>query len=266
MFNASILHGVDDHINQVLGLQARSLKYKHKESCQLFSKQPQLNLDGKALVDGIYKRIKDNWNKQPSRSSENWRDIAQDRPSSDSKKLEVTLERRIVGCQWPDSIKWVNQVPVASGLTDSPRDRKRAIDLVHLSVVSNNWYEFIELKVGKSGGTPLFAAMEILQYGVLYIFSRKNARQLGYDINAKPSLKAAGIHLQVLAPATYYNSYWLGWLKHKINDGVRCLLEEENLEIDMDIDFQAFPATFDPQFLPDDLAIMQALEVRKSIY
>ena len=266
MSNSSILDGVDDYINQKLGLQLNNLQYKHKKSCQLLSKQPPSHLDGKAFVDGIYERIGANWSGQPSRSFENWRDEPQDRPSSDGSKLEVTLERRIVGCQWPDSVRWFNQVPVASGLVNSVRDKKRAIDLVHLSKMNNGQYEFIELKVAqKSGGTPLLAAMEILQYGALYIFSRKNASKLGYDIDKKVLLKARDIKLVVLAPATYYKGYWLGWLKDKINEGIKHVLEKENVQIKMEFAFQEFPATFDPRSLPDDLAIMRALNARTPV-
>lgn len=263
---ASILAGVDKIIDTALGLKDIGKRpfYKHKESCQRLSAQ---QFDGgKTFVAHIYEQVEANWDKRPSRSSENWRDIRQGTPSSDGKKLEVTLERRIVGCPWPASVRWFNQVPVASGLANSVRDKKRAIDLVHVSEMNNGWYEFIELKVAQSGGTPLLAAMEILQYGVLYIFSRKNARNLGYDINEKPSLKAPGIRLLVLAPATYYDEYRLGWLKDKINDGVRYVLTEKNIQVELNFDFQAFPSTFDPRSLPDDLAIMRALNARSSVY
>ena len=92
------------------------------------------------------------------------------------------------------------------------------------------WYELIELKTDDGGGTPLFAAMEILQYGVLYIFSRENAQKLGYE--GVELLKAKGIHLRVLAPADYYAPYNLSWLEKSIDRGLTSFLSKFNFKMD----------------------------------
>jgi len=234
MPDSSILVGVENIINEALGLKNERLKYKHKERCQLFSKGTKPDLNGKELIQKILDRIKINWHKEKSHSdNQNWRweknpDIGQKNTSQ-----EVVLERWIVRTTGND---WVNQVPVASGLTRSAGGR-RAIDLVHRC--GNGWHDFIELKVDKGGGTPLFAAMEILQYGVLYIFSRENARALGYQETDKELLRATGIHLKVLAPATYFKEYDLSWLETRINSGLSDFLDHPNRGFKMDFKFES---------------------------
>jgi hypothetical protein len=82
-------------------------------------------------------------------------------------------------------------------------------------------WEFIELKVNSD--TPLYAAMEILQYGLLFLFSRHHQQELQYD-TSKELLQATQIHLKVLAPSRYYTSnragapYQLQWLEESLNE------------------------------------------------
>ena len=232
MSNSSILAGVDILIDEALGLKNSPFKYKHKKRCQLFSKGIAPDLDGKVLIDKIFDRIQSNWHKGKSRSNnQNWRWKPNPEINDKNKSREVFLERLIVKTQV--GADWVNQVPVASGLTSRGGGR-RAIDLVHRG--ENGWYELIELKVDHRGGTPLFAAMEILQYGVLYIFSREKAQELGYD--RIELLKAKGVHLRVLAPADYYAPdslsapYNLSWLKNSIDRGLASFLTKFNFKMD----------------------------------
>lgn len=226
MSNSSILTGVDNVIDEVLGLKNSHLKYKHKERCQLFSKGTAPDLDGTVLIGKILDRIQSNWHKGKSRSNnQNWRWKQNNEIADKNNSREVFLERLIINTQV--GTDWVNQVPVASGLTSEGGGR-RAIDLVHRG--EKDWYEFIELKVDHRGGSPLFAAMEILQYGVLYIFSRENAQKLGYE--GVELLKAKGIHLRVLAPADYYAPYNLSWLEKSIDRGLTSFLSKFNFKMD----------------------------------
>jgi hypothetical protein len=67
-------------------------------------------------------------------------------------------------------------------------------------------YELIELKV--ESNTPLYAAMEILQNAVLYIFYRERKKELEGEVaEPKDILRATVIHLRVLAPCNYYEGY-----------------------------------------------------------
>ena len=226
MADSSILADVDNVINEALGLKDERFKYQHKKRCLLFSNGQTPDLDGEALVRKILDQIKSNWHKGKSRSdNQNWRWQPNIEIDEKNNSREVFLERLIVKTQVGKD--WVNQVPVASGLTSSPGGR-RAIDLVHRG--EDGWYELIELKADHRGGTPLFAAMEILQYGALYIFSRKNAQDLGYAKN--DILDAKGIHLRVLAPADYYEPYYLSWLGESINRGLTSFLANSNFKMD----------------------------------
>lgn len=245
MSNSSILADVSNVIDEALGIENSPFKHQHKKRCQLFSEGPAPKLDGAVLIGKILDRVQSNWHKGKSRSNnQNWRwkqnpDIADENTSR-----EVFLERLIIKTQV--GADWVNQVPVASGLTSGDGGR-RAIDLVHRG--ENDWYELIELKVDYRGGSPLFAAMEILQYGVLYIFSREKARELGYD--GIELLKAKGIHLRVLAPADYYAPYNLSWLEKSINSGLASFLSNFNFKMDFKFEILALTLTRSSPWVPD---------------
>jgi hypothetical protein len=236
MSNSSILADVSNVIDEALGIENSRFKHQHKKRCQLFSEGLAPKLDWAVLIRKISYKVQSNWHKGKSRSNnQNWRWKQNPSIADKNTSREVYLERMIVKTQEGDD--WVNQVPVASGVTSTAGGR-RAIDLVHRG--KDRWYEFIELKTDHRGGTPLFAAMEILQYGVLYIFSRKYAQDLGYT--EKGLLNANGINLRVLAPADYYKPYNdLSWLENGINRGLTSFLTKSNFK--MDFKFEAFSLT-----------------------
>ena len=244
MLYSSILADVDNVINEVLGLKNGSCTYKDKKGCQLFSEGPAPKLDWAVLIRNILHRVHSNWHKGKSRSNQNWRWKPNTKIDRKNKSREVFLERLIVQTQAGDD--WVNQVPVSSGLTSGAGGR-RAIDLVHRG--KDGWYELIELKTDDGGGTPLFAAMEILQYGVLYIFSREKVQELGYD--GIELLNAKGIHLRVLAPADYYAPYNLSWLEKSINKGLASFLTKFNFKMDFKFDTLSLtPTRSSPLWVP----------------
>ena len=80
--------------------------------------------------------------------------------------------------------------------------------------------------------------MEILQYGVLYIFSRINAKALGYDAKKIKLFGATGIHLKILAPAAYYEGYDLAWLEGSINGGLAKFLDQGVRGFALEMDFK----------------------------
>ncbi|MFQ5932670.1 MAG: hypothetical protein ACE5MM_09690, partial [Nitrospiraceae bacterium] len=201
-------------------------------------------------------------------SKENWRfagrtDIARSNPSE-----EVTLERAIIRLSNRD---WANQVPTASGLVGPTSDKRRCLDLVHR--LDDRAWEFIELKIGSD--TPLYAAMEILTYGLLYLFSRHHRDEFQYD-DWKELLQASLIHLKVLAPSKYYSPngtgthYHLKWLEDLLNDGLRRFLDESpRLSLQMPFQFEAFPPDFEWTATTDatrDESVRAALRERRAIY
>ena len=240
----SILTGVNEIINKQLfiGNQFKEFRYKQKRSCNQLSKNPPNEFDGVALIEAIYATIENNLNKRPDRkvSSKNWKV----RSSDDNKSIktskhntsdEVTLERAIVE-KWPT--KWTYQMPVASGIFGSNSDKRRAIDLVHSN--KNGDFEFVELKM--TSDTPLYAAMEILGYGLVYLASRRDsAKNLKYNDKTLPVLKAEKISLCLLAPEEYYEKCNLKWLQIAINEGLKNITKD-----DFDISFRF--EKFEPKF------------------
>ncbi|NGZ09169.1 MAG: hypothetical protein CV088_07240 [Nitrospira sp. LK70] len=270
-----ILKGVDEIIDDILGVTSigKTLPhYRNKEACDRLHHFPPQSFAAADLLKQVSDKIEDNWkgrlhNKQPSK--ENWhfepkKYIAKTNPS-----LEVQLERAIVNINqnmWPDAVNWTNQVPTASGLWDHKYDRRRAIDLVHVLPGQNRYdaVEFIELKVNRESGYPLYAAIEVLLYGMLYIFSRRHFKELKYDLTMQPLLQAKAIHLVVLAPYKYYDGYQFDWLEGEITDGLRRFIEPESYT--MDFQFQAFPwdCSFEKS-IPDEALIIKALKDRSRV-
>ena len=58
---------------------------------------------------------------------------------------------------------------------------------------------------------------EILKYGLLYVFSRRRAAELGYCGISKPILGARIVHLKVLAPFAYYECFRTNWFQQETN-------------------------------------------------
>ena len=245
----SILDGTGCIIDGWLGLDENSAgstlpRYKHRGNLKQLPQDSEglKNPDGETLVRGLLTRITDNWkgreDKDRKPSSENWRFSKQPIFNPRSTSLEKTLEKSIVVVT---ENYWANQVPVASGLVNRG-EGKRAIDLVHQN--ANNTYEFIELKIGPNADSPLFAAMEILLYGLIYVFSRKNMNDLEYD-SQNILLAAESVELQVLAPAKYYKDCQLGWLEESLASGLAKLSEDSDLDCSLSFKFRSFPETFE---------------------
>ena len=245
----SILAGVDAEIDSILfsleQLQ-RGCKYDHSPSCKLLRDISTIKLGGLGLVAAIYDRIEKNLMRRPKRlpSQKNWElrpfneqdVITKNIIEKNNKSDEVTLERAIVK-KWSED--WWYQMPIASGLFGASEDKRRAVDLVHSN--GNGHFDFIELKI--KSDTPLYAAMEILGYGLVYIASRMDRmKNLAYVSDQLPVLKANKITLCVLAPANYYSDECsLKWLEMLINDGLD-KLDKGNLT--MDFRFEQFPKNF----------------------
>jgi hypothetical protein len=119
-------------------------------------------------------------------------------------------------------------------------------------------YDLVELKI--KSDTPLYAAMEILGYGLIYLASRTDrAEILKYNVADLPVLNANRISLCVLAPANYYEGS-LMWLQDAINDGLKRFA---TTDLNIDFCFQKFGNQFG-----NDLPIKALPEilVRKSAW
>lgn len=241
---SGILDGVEEIIDGFFDVKEIGTKpphYGHKTACLRLSENPPEDLNGSELVRGIFNKIEENWRRSTRRhkkppSDENWR--YERHTVTESTSPEVRLERAIAEL---GGKKWANQVPTSSGLVDHLHDKVRNIDL--LRKIEPSRLEFIELKV--ESDTPLYAAMEILGYGLIYLFSTRHQDELGYIPSDKNVLGATDVHLKVLAPSEYYTEYRLAWLQELINDGLSAFLESSpDLQVIMDFSFEAFLPDF----------------------
>lgn len=264
--NSGILRGVGPEIDKWLDRHLRpgwrvgcSPHFQHLTTWNILTDDSESLTNGctcRDLIESIYVCIENNRREvqeQRTPSQENWR--WQPRPGVDPKNTspEVTLERAIVGAFAQDSVTgWSNQIPVVSGVLGSASDKGRHVDLARRHLDSNV-YDLIELKVGS--GSPLFAALELLCYGVLYIHSRVHREDFHYTREANPVLWADGVHLLVLAPWRFYfpderNTRVvgaLGWLEDEIDCGIREFAESHLRDAPLGlIDFRYW--TFDKGF------------------
>ena len=252
----SITHGFRCIKNARLGLSAGK-SFKHKKILiRLCEDQP--SLDGAGLADDLLTKIKDNWHAgrevvKRLRSRENWRfEPTPHGASKHNTSAEVTFERAVVAA--PGNT-WANQVPTSSGLMDGHYDKRRAIDLVEQPRLGE--FEFIELKLREDGKryeeTPLYAALEILDYGALYVFSRQEASALGYSADSNEILEADRIGLRVLAPRPFYEfrkrgsgsrPFRLEWLQRTMQGAASRLGDQVGEGFIMDFRFTVFPEAF----------------------
>jgi hypothetical protein len=237
---AGIFEGVDDLIDQslrVMHIGTTAPHYRHKAAALSLKSKP-YSFDAHALFEKIVARMDKNWadaqHLNPrSPSVENWRWEKKLDISENNRSPEKRCEKGIAKCCGED---WVNQVPTASGLLDGSSEKLCNIDLVHRVAAAE--YEFIELK--HDGGTPLYAAFEILKYGLLYVFSRRCAEQLGYSDASKEILGARLVHLRVVAPYAYYGYFSTKWLQEEANRGLSCL-PPEGYRMDFKFEYMRWP-------------------------
>lgn len=197
-------------------------------------------------------------------SKENWRFERRLGYTKNTRRKEVPLEREIV-CLLGDG--WANQVPVASGLCGPTRDKHRMIDLVARG--GRGEFTFFELKV--KSDTPLYAAVEVFLYGMVYLFTRRHYQELGYNPNEKELLAAHTIRLRVLAPHDYYRykgrNINLEWLQEALNEALSHGVDAASLpSLEMDFAFETFPEGFHGDPEREREKIVAAVKMRSALY
>lgn len=133
-------------------------------------------------------------------------------------------------------------IPVASGVLPEVQEGGRRIDLARQCGVA--WFEFVELKVGDHCDTPLHAAVEIIGYGLIYLFSRKHWKELSYDLR-NVLLSADRVSLKVIAPAISYSQGSLARFESELNRGLTALVSSQDSKLTMDFRFEQLPADFE---------------------
>lgn len=216
----SILSGIGNLVDEWLMIEPKGQPpyYRHRSAANELTCRDMPITGTLAFLEASYEQIHKNWlaaidagYSKPSR--ENWRWKRHLLLSPANKSPELKLERSIVrNC----GENWSNQMPTASGLVGPATDKRAAADLVYRE--DSTTYSLIELKVGSDN--PLFAAVEILMYGLLFVWSRNNQERLGYDLQIQPVLAADNITLGVLAPISYYRDFELTTLASALNNGL----------------------------------------------
>ncbi|WP_294532300.1 hypothetical protein [uncultured Rhodoblastus sp.] len=211
------------------------------------------------LVDLIFRTVACNYEQgdaaaNRNRSQQNWRWQLQTQISGNNRSREVVLERKIAAaCQHACPKDWANQVPVASGLIAGPAGGRGAIDLAHRC--GERRFELIELKIASD--TPLHAAVEIIEYGCIWLLARANPPSLKPEI-----LDADHVDLRVLAPVDYYRGYNLTELEAALNRGCRALGQAQG--VTMTFAFHALDERLVGSVTLGDEALLAALDNRIS--
>ena len=208
----SLIDGVERNVCDALGI----VSTRHVSTA--LHLKVRVGLD---LAEVIFRTVDDNYKRgdaagNRNRSRENWRwHRPQQQIAAYNTSAEVVLERAIArACASSGRADWANQVPVASGLIPGAADGRRAIDLVHQC--GERHFELIELKIASD--TPLFAAVEVIGYGCIWLLARAHPPAVTTSI-----LEAEQIDLRVLAPPAYYARYDLTELEAVLDRGCSTL-------------------------------------------
>lgn len=237
----SIFNGTSELIGKFFSTEGIE-KLKQKTTYRRLSDPKRTVNEYESLCRDLYKVIENNRSKNTA-SIQNWRSARQTRLSENNRSQEVLLERAIaiLGNRGKLS-EWTNQVPVASGLVDSSSDKRAAIDLVRLK---GNEATLVELKWKTD--TPVFASLEMLRYGLAYLYCYVHKDELGYQ--DKPLMQVKKVSLWVLAPRDYFPETGLEWLVHGLNKGICALADKKTKgDISMNFRFMAFPDHFELPF------------------
>jgi hypothetical protein len=268
----SIFEGTDEIIDRSL-FGARSAKFRQVSAIPLLAACGLADWDGASLIRELYDHTVDRWqavNKDSPRqaSAENWRFTLNTKISERNDSAEKQVEKRIAILAEQGRLRkneWANQIPVASGLLDQHADKKACVDLSKR--MGPDSFDLIELKLAPTSGHALFAAMEALRYGLLYVFSRRLGRDLGYVPGGSGLLGARRIRLVALAPRSYYQRIspdLLQRLRDHLNTGLKAeCLREGPTGLMMEFEFEQFREPFHWPSTDDDL--IAALEQRHSV-
>jgi hypothetical protein len=240
----SIFEGINEIIDRelrVTNIGKTKPHHQHKGSLLQVRDEGRGSFKGERLFGAMVKRLEANLRRAPrfhekGPSQENWRFEKQLFISDHNTRRETTLEKaaaRLLGSEW------ANQVPSASGLWDHKADGHRNVDLVER--VADREYRLIELKVADKH--PLFAAMEVLGYGALYVLARRHYPDEA--LASKELLQAKKVQLVVLAPALFYMKARLRWLEDEIDRGLRTYMRAQpDLDFDLGFTYERFHPKF----------------------
>ena len=240
--------GTDSLICGALGIRRR--EYLNRESLRLDPLSDEELLD---LMDGLHERMTANFSgKLKAHSEMLWRCRRAIDIRGDNRNPETILEKAVANLadtgHMPD---WFNQCPVASGITDASKDRRRAIDLVHLSASKAR---LVELKWASN--TPAYALFEVLEYGLAYVFARFHARQ--FHLEQRRLMQVDQVALEVVGPSEFYKHETQSDLFANMNKAVgEFAAEKTGGALSMSLQALSFPAAFDRIPFDDGMAVKE---------
>ncbi|MCY4515236.1 MAG: hypothetical protein OXC69_08925 [Candidatus Tectomicrobia bacterium] len=232
----SLFSGTEQIICEALGIRRRAeLKRRSLRLAQLSDKK------SFKLVNSLYDRMMANYSGGSfSPSGMLWRcrrapDIRDHNPNP-----ETILEKAVANLADQGHMPgWFNQCPVASGITDPSKDRRRAIDLIHLS---ESKLRLIELKWASD--TPAYALFEVLEYGLAYLFALLHEHDL--HLERRRLMQVAQVALEVVAPSAFYEQATHSDLYTSMNTAIgRFAAEKTDGTVSMSLRALSFPAQFD---------------------
>ena len=190
----SLFDGTDKLICDALGIQYRKDLNQQCLSIELFSEEKACG-----LVNGLYDQMMANFSGKPvSQSEKLWCHRRAAKICDDNDSQETILEKAVaILAEEGHMPEWFNQCPVASGITNPKIDKKRAVDLIHLTGVNAR---LIELKWASN--TPVHALFQILEYGIAYVFARNNMDEL--HLEKRHLMHVEKIGLEVVGPRKFY--------------------------------------------------------------
>lgn len=231
----TLLDGTDDVICQALGVASRAdLKQR---STQLRTLSEEAALD---MVSGIYDRLVANYAGRPrSLSKQLWRRRRATELQAHNPNQETLLEKAVANLADAGHMPgWFNQCPVATGIVDPYQDQRRCVDLVHCD---GGTARLIELKWASD--TPAHALLQVLEYGLAYIFARLRTGEL--KLEKRYLMRVSEIVLEVLAPRQFFADGAQPLLFENVSTALgRLAAEKTGGAVSMSVQAQRFPAGF----------------------
>lgn len=190
----SLFDGTDKLICDALGIENRN-ELNHKT----LRVKPLTDEKAYSLVNRLYEQMVANYpGKLARQSNKLWCCRRETEIRDDNISQETLLEKAVAMLACEDYMRgWFNQCPVATGIVDSNKDRRRAVDLVHLS---HGKARLIELKWDSD--TPLSALLQILKYGLAYVFARLRLRE--FQLKNRQLMNVKHLGLEVVGPHEFF--------------------------------------------------------------
>ena len=199
----SLFDGTDEVICGRLGIADRR-RLVHGLPRETLSNQEALG-----LVEAIYGQMERNFpGRVRSRSTKLWSCRRKTTVSAHNPSAETLLEKAVaILADRGHMPNWFNQCPVASGVVDPSSDKRRCVDLVHLS---SETVRLVELKWRSD--SPAYALFQVLEYGLAYLLARLRRRDFGLETQPIMQDSVTSIRLDVIAPAAFFAGNAGTWL------------------------------------------------------